>query len=79
MTNCIIFSGSEEQLKEGARNYWTIEAMAKFGGPFVKAIAECARRADEQNLTKIKVTWPEYWTEYEAKGRELEKKSETKT
>lgn len=74
MVNCAFFSGTEEQLEEGARNYWTIEAMAKFGGSFVKALAECARRADRQNLAKIKMTWPDYWKEYEQRGRELEKK-----
>ena len=57
----------------GARDYWTIEAMAKYGGSFVKALAEAARRADPQNLAKIKSTWIEYWAEYEKQGFELEK------
>lgn len=48
---------SEQDLK-------TIEAMETFGGSFVVALAECARRADHINLAKIKATWPEYWTEY---------------
>ena len=59
---------------EGARDYWTIEAMAKHGGSFVEALAEAARHADRQNLAKIKSAWPEYWTEYEKTGRELEAK-----
>lgn len=66
--------GTEKQIEEDARDYWTIEAMAKYGGSFVKALAECARRADPQNLAKIKATWIEYWAEYEKTGREMEEK-----
>ena len=72
----IIITGSMEQLENDARDYWTIEAMAKYGGSFVKSLAEAARRADRQNLAKIKSTWVEYWTEYEKTGRELEAKHE---
>ena len=72
----IIITGSIKQLENGARDYWTIEAMAKYGGSFVKALAEAAGRADKQNLEKIKTTWVEYWTEYEKTGRELEEKHE---
>ena len=72
----MIIVGSEKQITEGARDYWTIEAMAKYGGSFVKALAEAARRADPQNLAKIKTAWVEYWAEYEKTGRELEAKHE---
>jgi len=68
--------GTEKQIEEGARDYWTIEAMSKYGGSFVKALAEAARHADMQNLAKIKTTWVEYWAEYEKTGRELEEKYE---
>ena len=71
-----IITGTEKQIMEGARDYWTIEAMTKYGGSFVKALAEVARRADPQNLARIKTAWPEYWTEYEKTGRELEAKHE---
>jgi hypothetical protein len=43
----------------------TVEAMTRYGGSFVKALAELANRADSINLQKIKETWPEYWKEYE--------------
>ena len=69
--------GTEKQITEGARDYWTIEAMSKYGGSFVKALAEMARHADRQNLEKIKTTWVEYWTEYEKTGRKLEEKYES--
>lgn len=71
-----LITGTEKQIEEGARDYWTIEAMAKYGGSFVKALAEAARHADRQNLAKIKTTWVEYWMEYEKTGRELEAKHE---
>ena len=41
-----------------------IEAMEKYGGSFVAALAQAARRADSTNLAKIKATWPEYWQQY---------------
>ena len=72
----IIITGSIKQLENDARDYWTIEAMEKYGGSFVKALAETARCADPQNLVRIKTAWPEYWTEYEKTGRELEAKYE---
>lgn len=41
-----------------------VEAMEKYGGSFVVALAQAARRADANNLAKIKATWPEYWQQY---------------
>jgi hypothetical protein len=60
-------------MEEGNRNYWTIEAMRKYGGSFVKALAEAASHADPVNLQKIKTTFSEYWKEYEERGRIIEK------
>ena len=68
----MLITGPIEKIEEGARDYWTIEAMEKFGGSFVKALAECARRADRNNLAKIKVAWTEYWKQYEEMGKQLE-------
>jgi hypothetical protein len=42
-----------------------IQAMARFGGSFVQALAAAASAADAQNLAKIKATWPEYWAKYQ--------------
>jgi len=42
----------------------TIDAMETYGGSFVKALAVAARRADPENLIRIKATWPEYWKQY---------------
>lgn len=41
-----------------------VSAMEKYGGSFVKALAELCHRADHINLAKIKETWSEYWEEY---------------
>lgn len=41
-----------------------IDSMATYGGSFVKCLAEAARRADPENLRRIKETWPEYWSQY---------------
>lgn len=41
-----------------------IEAMEKYGGSFVVALAQAARRADSINLAKLKAAFPEYWEQY---------------
>lgn len=41
-------------------------AMEKYGGGFEMALARAARRADSDNLRRIKAAWPEYWSTYEA-------------
>lgn len=48
--------------------------MERYGGSFVKALAEAARHADSRNLAKLKEAWPEYWHEYEEQGKELEER-----
>lgn len=45
-------------------DYDITEAMLKYGGSFVVALAQAARRADKINLAKIKTTWPECWAQY---------------
>lgn len=46
----------------------TIEAMEKYGGSFVVALAQAARRADKNNLERIKLAFPEYWQQYTQMG-----------
>lgn len=41
-----------------------IEAMERYGGSFVVALAQAARRADSTNLERIKLAFPEYWQQY---------------
>lgn len=42
----------------------TVENMEKYGGSFVKALAECVRRADPMNYRKLKDTFAEYFQTY---------------
>lgn len=51
---------------------WTVDAMEEVGGSFIKKLGALARTADAFNLQKIKDTWPEYWEDYEARGKNLE-------
>ncbi len=41
-----------------------IEAMYKYGGGFVKALAECFLKADAENFIILKAVFSKYWTEY---------------
>lgn len=41
-----------------------VDKMAKYGGSFVKALAEVFYRADRSNFYKLKNAFPEYWEEY---------------
>lgn len=58
------------------RDNWTVDAMAKYGGSFVRALGELAQHADPANLAIIKESWPAYWAEYEGMGRTMQAKSE---
>lgn len=46
-----------------------VEAMEKYGGSFVKALANACHHADAFNLGKIKQTFKEYWTTYSEMAR----------
>lgn len=41
-----------------------IEAMSKYGGSFVQALAECFCHADPTNFIKLQKAFQEYWDEY---------------
>ena len=41
-----------------------INAMSKYGGSFIKALAEAMRRADEHNFKLLIKTFSGYWDEY---------------
>lgn len=42
-----------------------VKMMETYGGSFVQALAQLWHRADANNRLKIKVTWQNYWGEYE--------------
>ena len=56
-----------------AEDYDVIEAMVQLGGGFVSALGEAARRADEDNLERLKLAWPEYWARYTALAEKAKK------
>jgi pyruvate/2-oxoacid:ferredoxin oxidoreductase beta subunit len=41
-----------------------VEAMEKYGGSFVKALANACRHADHYNLGKLRITFSDYWNTY---------------
>lgn len=50
-------------------DYKIVEAMENYGGSFVKALAECFRRADTENFVKLKLTFLNYWKQYDEMSR----------
>lgn len=53
-------------------DYKVIEAMEKYGGSFVQALAVAYRRADPTNYAKLRATFGEYWFQYEAMVKDEE-------
>ena len=49
-----------------------IEAMERYGGSFVKALAQCLWSADANNYQRLEQAFPEYFKEY----RKMSKKDE---
>jgi pyruvate/2-oxoacid:ferredoxin oxidoreductase beta subunit len=49
---------------ENNENYEVIEAMEKFGGSFIQALAQCYNTADQINFIKLRDAFPEYWEEF---------------
>lgn len=72
----MIIKATKEELENGARDYWTLEAMRKFGRGFVKQLGLAGAQADNDNLQRMKNAWPEYWKQYEGMGASLRKKKE---
>jgi hypothetical protein len=58
------------------RDWWTTEAMRRYGGSFVLGLGRLAALADGDNFARIKAAWPEYWANYEITGRALQKAEE---
>jgi hypothetical protein len=50
---------------------YTILAMKKYGGSFVKALAAALEVADAPNTVKIINTWPVEYEKYQKLGRQL--------
>jgi len=47
------------------REHEVVAAMSRYGGSFVKGLAECFRTADPDNFNTLRTAFPDYWREYE--------------
>jgi hypothetical protein len=47
-----------------ATDYDIVNAMARFGGSFVRCLAACYHAADPVNSLRIKAAFPDIWAEY---------------
>lgn len=56
--------------------YLVATGMEYRGGGFIKALSLCVRRADLNNLRKIKNNWPNEWKEYREVGEMLRARGE---
>jgi hypothetical protein len=45
--------------------------MIEYGGSFVRKLGAAALVADQDNLAKIKATWPDYWAQYDRMAKQL--------
>ncbi len=53
------------------QDYEIVQAMHKYGGSFVKIIAQACEQADHLNYVKLKNAFPEYWKQYENMAKKL--------
>lgn len=58
------------------KDWWTLKAMSKFGGSFVKKLADLAHSADPANYAKIRSTWGLYWDQYVIIGLRMQAEDE---
>ena len=47
-------------------DYLILDAMSTYGGSFVQQLSKLVRVADTTNFAKLKVTFANYWEEYDA-------------
>lgn len=47
------------------QEFEVVERMSKYGGSFVKALADCFHHADRMNKRILKEAFAHYWKEYE--------------
>ena len=45
------------------------KVMRKYGGSFVRSLAEAFVHADENNLDRLKTAFPEIWNQYKEMAR----------
>ena len=53
------------------RDFDVARTMIEYGGSFVRKLGAAALVADQDNLAKIKATWPDYWAQYAQMAKQL--------
>lgn len=53
------------------KDFDVIRTMMEYGGSFVRKLGAAALVADDQNLRRIKNTWPEYWDQYTRMAKQI--------
>jgi hypothetical protein len=53
------------------RDFDVARTMIEYGGSFVRKLGAAALVADQDNLSKIKSTWPDYWAQYDRMAKQL--------
>ena len=53
------------------KDFDVARTMIEYGGSFVRKLGSAALVADQDNLQKIKTTWPEYWAQYDRMAKQL--------
>ena len=56
-------------------DYLILDAMSTYGGGFVQQLSKLARVADTVNFAKLKVTFANYWEEYDSFLPESDRKN----
>jgi hypothetical protein len=51
-------------MRQHDRDKYVIELMDELGGDFVRALAQAAALADDDNLRHLKAAFPELWLKY---------------
>ena len=47
------------------KDFEIVDTMKRFGGSFVKSLADACFKADAENLERIKKAFPEIWERYQ--------------
>lgn len=53
--------------------YWMCKAMDAWGGDFVRALADCFRKADSKNFQTLLDAFPDYVSQYMKMAEKLPK------
>ncbi len=53
------------------KDFDVARTMIEYGGSFVRKLGAAALVADQENLAKIKATWPDYWAQYARMAKQL--------